>query len=49
MITLPHYGAQEVILEGFPDMTPPEFVDMFCRHNKCRPDKLVNRIRFEYL
>lgn len=45
----PEYGAQEVILEGFPDMTPAEFVAMFCKHNKCTPDKIINRIEIEYL
>ena len=49
MLTKPEYGAQEVILEGFPDMTPQEFVNMFCQHNRCAPEELVNRIRFEYL
>lgn len=45
----PEYGAKEVILEGFPDMTPQEFVDTFCKHNKCTPDKTVNRIEIEYV
>ena len=41
---------EEVILEGFPDMTPTEFIDMFCRsHKGCRPETMVNRIEFEYL
>jgi len=40
----------EVILEGFPDMTPDEFIDMFCRsHKGCTPESIVNRIEFEYL
>src|SRR5438045_2405184 len=25
------YGAREVVLEGFPEMSPTEFVEMFCR------------------
>lgn len=36
----------EVVKEGFPNMTPKEFIDMFCKHNKCDPDKIVNRIEF---
>lgn len=40
------YGKREVIREGFPKMTPIEFVEMYCRHNKCTPDDEVNRIEF---
>jgi hypothetical protein len=43
------YGRREVILEGFPDMTPQQFVEMYCKHNKCTPDDLVNRMEFKYL
>ena len=43
------YGMLEVVLEGFPDMTPGEFVEMFCWKNKCTPDRVVNRIEFEYV
>ena len=39
----------DVIREGFPDMTPAEFVAFFCAHNKCAQDVMVNRIEFEYL
>lgn len=39
----------EVIREGFPDMTPSEFVEMFCQHNKCTPETTVQRIEFEHL
>jgi len=42
------YGYEEVILEGFPDMTPDEFIAMFCEANKCYPNRLVNRLRFKY-
>lgn len=45
----PEYGRQEVILEGFPDWTPEQFVEMYCKHNKCTPETLVNRIEFEYV
>ena len=34
--------------EGFPDMTAEEFIDMFCRHNKCGPDEIITRIEFDY-
>ena len=39
---------EDVVREGFPDMTPDEFVDMLCRHYRCAPDRVVNRIEFEY-
>lgn len=40
---------EDVILEGFPEMTPEQFVAFFCEANKCQPDEPVNRIEFEYL
>lgn len=42
------YGVGEVYREGFPKMTPVEFVDMFCAHNKCRPTVVITRIEFDY-
>lgn len=30
-------GSREVVAEGFPDLTPAQFVAMFCRHNGCKP------------
>jgi hypothetical protein len=47
MIDEPEYGKQEVILEGFPEMTPAQFVAMYCKHNGCTPDFKVNRIEFK--
>jgi hypothetical protein len=41
--------AADCILEGFPEMSPSDFVDMFCAANKCVPHKSVNRIKFEYI
>ncbi len=40
---------QDVIREGFPDMTPLQFVEMFCKHNRCQPWTIVNRIEFKYV
>lgn len=40
------YGRAEVIAEGFPDLTPAEFVAMLCSKNRCRPDRFVTRIEF---
>ena len=39
----------EVIREGFPDMTPAQFVEFFCQTHRCEPDRPVNRIEFRYL
>lgn len=36
------------VLEGFPDLTPGEFVTMFCKHMHTWPKKEVTRIRFCY-
>jgi hypothetical protein len=32
--------------EGFPDMAPDEFVEMFCRSMRCQPSDTVTRIEF---
>lgn len=49
MVDEPEYGRAECIREGFPDLTPAEFVVMFCQHNRCAPFDRVTRIEFEYL
>lgn len=38
---------EEVNKEGFPDLTPEEFIDFFCEANDCGRDTVVNRIEFE--
>lgn len=43
------YGRAEVIKEGFPDMTPLAFVEMFCQHNKIDRARRVNRIELEHV
>lgn len=44
------YGRKELVREGFPEWTPPQFVEFFCRtHRGCTPDSLVTRIEFERL
>ena len=35
--------------EGFPKMSPGEFVDMICDHYGCMPNEFINRIEFEYV
>ena len=41
--------SDDVVREGFPSMTPDEFVAMFCDHNGCTPDTEIARIEFEYV
>lgn len=43
------YGLEEVRREGFLNMTPLEFVEMFCQHNKVEKSRRVNRIEFEHV
>lgn len=40
------YAFDEVTREGFPHLTPKEFVEFFCDSHKCTPDKVVTRIHF---
>lgn len=40
----------EVVAEGFPEMTPEQFVEFFCAsHRGCTPDSTVTRIQWRYL
>ncbi|MGW5751280.1 hypothetical protein [Nocardia rhamnosiphila] len=40
----------EVVAEGFPQMTPGEFIEFFCAtHRGCRPETEVTRIEWRYL
>lgn len=39
--------ADDVVREGFPEMTPGEFIGMFCEHMKCKPSTEVTRIEFK--
>jgi hypothetical protein len=43
------YGMVECQREGFPDMTPKDFVEMYCKANRCQPQEEVTRIEFEYV
>jgi hypothetical protein len=41
--------AQDVDLEGFPGMTPAEFIEFFCgSHKGCTPDTEVTRIEWRW-
>lgn len=39
----------DVIAEGFPDWTPEQFVEFYCKHNGVDPTANVSRIEFDYL
>lgn len=43
-----HMTDAECVLEGFPEMTAENFVEMLCHHYRCAQDETVNRIEFEY-
>lgn len=50
LVNFPSYGAQEVVKEGFPDMTPAEFVAMFRKHMpRVLREPQVTRIEFEHV
>ncbi len=44
---LVYISREEVIREGFPEMTPIDFINLFCKANRCNPLVLVNRIEFQ--
>jgi hypothetical protein len=46
-VRLSSITKQDVVREGFPEMTPANFVAMFCQHMKCKPSEVVNRIEFK--
>lgn len=39
----------ECIKEGFPEMTPDDFINMFCKYNNVWMTCPVTRIEFEYI
>lgn len=50
MEPLDQITQRECVKEGFPGMTPGEFIDMYMGANKMRNDHdLVTRIEFKYL
>jgi hypothetical protein len=39
----------EVIREGFPNITPAQFIEMFCKtHKGCTPETVITRIEFKH-
>lgn len=43
------YAALEMIREGFPELSPEEFVAMFTRAMRCPAYEVLNRIEFGYV
>jgi hypothetical protein len=39
---------EEVLREGFEKMTPADFINFFCQHNKCGPAEKIARVEFEF-
>jgi hypothetical protein len=39
----------ECVAEGFPEMTPADFVHMFCEEMNCEPETIVTRLEFRYV
>jgi hypothetical protein len=48
-VVLGDITPQDVYREGFPNLTPREFVAFYKRANGGRRDQIVTRIAFEYL
>ncbi|WP_245839382.1 hypothetical protein [Mycobacterium aquaticum] len=47
---LNHIDLDDVAREGFPELTPDEFLRFFCdSHKGCRPDSMVTRIEWRYV
>ncbi len=42
-------GPDESTREGFPDLTAPMFVEMFCKHMHCAKDTDVTRVVFRHV
>lgn len=42
-------NSADTVEEGFPYLTPDEFISMFCKEMGCNPWRYVNRIEFEYV
>ncbi len=48
-VRLKNITKSDVKLEGFPEMTPAEFVAMYCKHMGGTPGQWVTRIEFNYV
>jgi hypothetical protein len=41
--------SSDVAREGFPQITPRQFIDFFCKAQGCQPNTLLTRIEFKYV
>lgn len=48
-VCLDNITQEDVVREGFAEMTPDDFVEMFCKSMKCNRNKIVQRIEFKYV
>ena len=39
---------EDCIREGFPEMSPDDFIQFLMKHHKCKPDDIITRIEFRY-
>ncbi len=46
---MPEAAEAECRMEGFPELTPEEFVKMFCREMNCKPNRMITRVKFHYV
>ena len=45
-----NYGREECRLEGYPELSPEQFVEMFCdTHPGVSPPTAINRIHFRFV
>ncbi len=44
-----HGGRAECAREGFPELSPAGFIQMFMAHHKCDAREPVTRIEYEYI
>jgi hypothetical protein len=44
--TISRITQEDVVKEGFPDWTPDEFIEFYCRGNRCHQHILCTRIEF---
>jgi hypothetical protein len=40
---------EDVVREGFPEMSPADFIAMFCQHHGIKPRHTVRRIEFSFV
>ena len=49
LIEEPEYGSTEAALEGFPGWSGEQFVSFICKQPGVYPERVLNRLEFEYV